>query len=51
MREARERGAAILWLTQDMTLGLNESIPATQRLRLGGTWQDFQAQGARESAA
>ncbi|WP_340116889.1 ATP-binding cassette domain-containing protein [Pelagibius sp. 7325] len=51
MREARERGAAILWLTQDMTLGLNESIPATQRLRLGGTWQDFPAQGARESAA
>jgi len=39
IRETRERDAAVLWLTKYMALHLNESIPATRRLRLGGSWQ------------
>jgi phospholipid/cholesterol/gamma-HCH transport system ATP-binding protein len=38
IRDLRERGAAVLWLTQDMALNRNASIPATGRLRLGGSW-------------
>ena len=37
IRELREQGTAILWLTQDATFGLDRSIPATRRLRHGGT--------------
>lgn len=35
IRDARERGGAVLWLTQDLALSLDKAIPATQRLRLG----------------
>ena len=37
IRELREQGTAILWLTQDMAFGLDRSIPATRRLRHDGT--------------
>lgn len=37
IRELREQGTGILWLTQDMTFGLDRSIPATRRLRHAGT--------------
>ena len=46
MRDVREHGAAILWLTQDLALARNESIPATQRLVLDGRWRS-----GEESAA
>lgn len=36
IRELREQGTAVLWLTQDMTFGLDRSIPATRRLRHAG---------------
>lgn len=36
MRDLRERGAAVLWLTQDMALSLDETIPASQRHHFGG---------------
>lgn len=37
MRDVREHGAAVLWLTQDLALARNEFIPATQHLVLGGS--------------
>lgn len=40
IRELREQGAAILWLTQDMAFGLDRSIPATRRMRHGGPAAD-----------
>ena len=40
IRELREQGTAILWLTQDEAFGLDRSIPATRRLRHAGTAGD-----------
>lgn len=37
IREVRDRGAAVLWFTEDLSLGLDGKIPATRRLRLDGT--------------
>jgi phospholipid/cholesterol/gamma-HCH transport system ATP-binding protein len=36
IREARNRGAAVLWLTSDKFIWRDESIPATRRYRLAG---------------
>ena len=36
LREARNRGAAVMWLTSDKFIWRDESIPATRRYRLAG---------------
>jgi phospholipid/cholesterol/gamma-HCH transport system ATP-binding protein len=36
IREARNRGAAVLWLTADKFIWRDQSIPATRRYRLAG---------------
>lgn len=36
IREARDRGAAVMWLTSDKFIWRDESIPATRRYRLAG---------------
>ena len=36
IREARNRGAAVLWLTSDRFIWRDQSIPATRRYRLAG---------------
>ena len=36
IREARNRGAAVMWLTSDKFIWRDQSIPATRRYRLTG---------------
>ncbi len=36
IREARNRGAAVMWLTSDKYIWRDQSIPATRRFRLAG---------------
>ena len=36
IRQARNRGAAVMWLTSDKFIWRDQSIPATRRYRLAG---------------
>ena len=37
IRSSRDRGSSVIWITRDISLGLDTSLPATRRLALGAS--------------